>query len=57
MADITKCLNEECPLRHLCKRWRASDNIIKQSYQEFQFTEDASGNYDCDYFMEHIDNN
>ncbi len=32
MADITKCNNKNCTLRHECYRFTAPDSLYRQSY-------------------------
>lgn len=34
MPDITKCGNENCPLKQKCYRWTAKDSTV-QSYTKF----------------------
>lgn len=50
MADITKCVNETCPLKEKCYRYTAlSDeyqSVAKFEYQEFQ------GKVMCDWFWD-----
>lgn len=48
MPDITKCSNNDCPLRHSCYRYQASDSQ-RQSYAKFEFTINA-GKYSCNYY-------
>lgn len=36
MADITMCLNKECPLRFNCYRFNARANEFRQSYADFK---------------------
>lgn len=47
MSDITKCVNNECPLKENCYRYKAVPDTI-QSYADFQFNDDGS----CDYFYD-----
>lgn len=46
MADITMCLNHECPLRETCYRMKAHVNPYLQSMAHFYPDEDGS----CDYY-------
>lgn len=39
MSDITKCTNEECPLRHKCYRAQAKPHEYRQSYAMFEIDE------------------
>ena len=39
MSDITKCTNDECPLRSECYRFTATNNDIQQWYAKFDFFE------------------
>ncbi len=39
MADITKCTNDECPLRNECYRFTATNDDIQQWYAKFDFFE------------------
>lgn len=55
MADITKCTNEECPLRISCYRWTATNSEINQWYSKFEFFEvEISGEieYGCVHIIE-----
>jgi len=36
MADITKCTNQECPMKDSCKRVTAKSSEF-QSYENFEF--------------------
>lgn len=44
MADITKCSNEDCPIKMECFRHTAKDNY-RQYYQSFEFK-----NNNCTHF-------
>lgn len=47
MADITKCLNENCHIKQKCYRWTAPSDDY-QSYADFKPNEDDT----CDNFYE-----
>ncbi len=47
MPDISKCLNESCPLKERCYRFKCAGSEY-QTYSDFQPNEDGS----CDWFME-----
>lgn len=51
MADITKCINKECPLRAKCYRFNAPDSAIHQSVQKFEFKE-VQGEVKCEWIWE-----
>lgn len=36
MTDISKCKNEECPLKENCWRFKAPRNLMYQSYADFE---------------------
>lgn len=55
MPDITKCTNEGCPIRFECYRWRAKDSL-QQSFQLFEYNEDAEGNISCEMIIKINDN-
>jgi hypothetical protein len=38
MADITKCSNGTCPIKHTCYRWTAPADPLWQSYARFEPT-------------------
>ena len=37
MADISMCLNKNCPLRMGCYRFTAKANSYRQSYSSYRF--------------------
>ena len=37
MADISMCLNKNCPLRMECYRFTAKANSHRQSYSSYRF--------------------
>lgn len=47
MSDITKCLNEDCPIKEKCYRWTAIASEW-QSYAEFKHDEETG----CDDYLE-----
>lgn len=50
MPDITKCANNDCPLRHDCWRF-TSEPIEMQSNAKFEFYVTDSETL-CDYYMQ-----
>jgi len=51
MADITKCTNDECPLRNGCYRYTAPNDEIQQWYSKFNFFEIEINEYGCEYLL------
>jgi hypothetical protein len=51
MADITKCTNDECPLRNGCYRFTATNDDIQQWYAKFDFFEVELNEYGCEYLL------
>lgn len=52
MVDITKCSNDECPLKRECYRYTVESGFSeKQSYDNFQF-EYFDENPCCDFFID-----
>ncbi len=47
MTDITKCLNESCPIKHKCYRWTAPASDW-QSIADFKPNDDGT----CDNLYE-----
>ena len=45
--DISKCENEECPLKEKCYRYTSKPSEYRQTYSEFKYDEITKG---CDYF-------
>lgn len=45
MADVTKCSNEDCPIKMDCFRHTAQDNNYRQPYSSFKFE-----NNNCTHF-------
>lgn len=41
MPDISMCMNEECPQKQQCYRYRAIPYTPNQYYCEFQFDKDS----------------
>jgi hypothetical protein len=35
--DISKCTNDECPMRRKCFRWLMKPNEFNQYYDKFEF--------------------
>jgi hypothetical protein len=52
MPDISKCANEECPLKDSCYRWTSTPNEYWQSYGDFKHDEENG----CEYYWEVKDN-
>ncbi|HSH24994.1 MAG TPA: hypothetical protein VLA13_05595 [Massilibacterium sp.] len=48
MSGITKCENEDCPLKEKCYRYLAPPNSERQAYGDFK--PDENGN--CEYYWE-----
>ena len=48
MADITKCTNEDCPIKEDCFRWIAKPKEHRQSFQKFSFKIDKNKKANCD---------
>ena len=48
MAGITKCMNEECPIKKNCRRHTAVTNTVWQSYSYFNHNNDT----ECDEFWD-----
>ena len=49
MSDISKCLNDDCPLKDKCWRFTAPANSLWQSYGSFQY-EIIENKIKCDGF-------
>ena len=57
MPDITMCINDFCPLRSKCYRYRAVPDDLRQSFSKFKPQDKPFGGYgdkvlECDYFWE-----
>ena len=50
MADITMCLNVECPIKHFCYRHTAKSSNY-QSYSWFNFYVMSDNKVKCDNFL------
>lgn len=52
MTDITKCSNENCPMKNRCWRAQAPSNPYYQSYSNFEdsLKENEDGVKVCDAF-------
>ena len=50
MADITKCSDEECPMKETCYRYTAKANEYRQSYFTNSPKVKKLTGYDCDYY-------
>jgi hypothetical protein len=48
MPDISKCENEECPLKEKCYRFTATPSPVLQAYAYFKPDEDGK----CEYFWD-----
>lgn len=66
MPDISKCTNDECPLKNKCYRFTCEPSEYQKSYTRFEpkitTTLDVFTETECDYFiensmMEYTDNN
>lgn len=51
MADITMCLNEECPASRECYRKNAKADY-GQSFALFDYDEKVDGEFYCENFIE-----
>jgi hypothetical protein len=52
MPDISKCMNQECPLRRECYRYTCVPSQFNQSYQLYQFNTSKTGKVTCEDFKE-----
>lgn len=50
VVDLTKCANEDCPLRNGCCRFTAKANPYGQSYSDFKFKQNKDEKAECDYY-------
>jgi hypothetical protein len=50
--DISKCLDNTCPLKDKCWRFTAPANPLWQSYGNFQYEIKEDGEVKCDYFWD-----
>jgi hypothetical protein len=39
MADISKCVGKDCPIKEKCYRYTAPKSLIWQSYANFKYIE------------------
>ena len=37
MVDISMCLNEDCPIKETCYRYKATANPYRQAYMDFKY--------------------
>lgn len=51
MADITKCSNQNCPIRHTCWRFLAPTSAV-QSFAEFRPKWEDGVGYWCEMYVE-----
>ena len=51
MPDISMCMNQSCPLRMNCFRYRAKANPFRQAFGSFTFTS-VEGGAECEYFWD-----
>lgn len=51
MSDITKCTNENCLNKIVCKRFTIEIHKFNQSYQKFKPKTNESIIFKCDYFI------
>jgi hypothetical protein len=54
MPDISKCTNENCPLKTTCYRYTCKPDRWGQAYTEFEFKVDTAAfeySVSCDYYM------
>ena len=58
MADISMCINEFCPIKDHCERYKATPNEFYQAYGDFDYYYDKKGNVICkDYLQEKLNGN
>lgn len=55
--DITKCINEDCPLSRSCYRFTSEANQFSQAYGLFEpriieGLDEYLDEYECDYYIE-----
>jgi hypothetical protein len=51
MADISMCINEFCPIKHQCYRYKAVPNEFWQSYGDFNFVITEDNTVKCDNYI------
>lgn len=42
MPDISKCANEDCPLKNTCYRYTSKPNELWQSYNNYSYNKEAN---------------
>lgn len=54
MVDVTLCVNNHCPLRDKCYRYRAIPDKYWQSYSKFEPHTNTGwkDGFECDYFWQ-----
>ncbi len=50
MADIAMCINEYCPLKEHCYRYKANPDELWQAYSDFKYYIDDKGTVKCDHY-------
>ena len=50
MPDISMCANGSCPLRKTCYRFNSTPNPYRQTYSQFDWKTNESGEPICNYF-------
>lgn len=51
MPDVSKCLNNRCPLKDDCYRWRSIPSGAKQEFINFHPKIDKDLEITCEYFI------
>lgn len=49
MPDISKCSNEDCPLKESCYRYKVKPNPFRQAYTTYEPNKDGKT---CNHFIE-----
>lgn len=42
MPDISKCANEDCPLKNTCYRYTSKPNELWQSYNNYSYNKETN---------------
>ena len=49
MSDISKCSNEDCPLKESCYRYKVKPHPFRQAYTTYEPNKDGKT---CNHFIE-----
>jgi hypothetical protein len=52
MADISMCINEFCPIKNICYRYRAIADEFRQSYADFNYVITDKKEVKCDHYLD-----